>query len=930
MAVLTDNDTLISSDGLVAHSLTDATADASGVNPAAGTSSEQFRMVTGLLRANSVAPRKTIFPLATRLLTAAVSYLYRGQSSESGTFIPHYLVGVRRDFTLGNGDIVRPGDAYRIAPAVELEPDTDTDSDNRAFADAYDAFDHGSVVMGEAAWTKGRDATRQQVAASMSYSGLSYTPGAVPVITQFTPGDNGWRSPAYAGHQIGGQWATYGNTAATANVIVFLRDAQNTWASNYPDRVPGLFMPVFYFDSPGSTAYGPANTFGWSGPLDARGMLDQLVALRDAADMARLSGDASLRTQAQTIAVNALQWFGNDRNWIPSNPGIADAWSAAIRKAAVLGYQEGDVVTLPELWFTVPNRLNTDGSFPTPVYEPGLLGVALQCAIAVDRLQRPNTSAGPLSTEVARVIEKCVQMFDFSYITEGVMAGTFSPDPDNLRWQGRWHAELLNAMVDLYNWCGQTNNQYAQTRAKALVWLNGLLDSAEGLSADQSGGFIYGRSLWPLAPDWTDGMTESFAFSTQIITADSGKEQRLSRRTKPRRSLSMRHTLTTAAEAAQYQAIMRKRQWRPMLVPQWHMAMQVAESANVGETTLVLDKTPPGAWDNVKALYLVAGDDTVLLNVLRVDGKNVYLRGSVPFRVPRGSELLTVQYGLLNDNLSSSRAISTVLQAQVGFTILPQTDTYVIPPVGTYESLIAFIAAQGHRWARYIRRAAVLDPAVWPTWPPMVGANATTRMTFEINGDERMVITRKPNWVTEMSLTDEWNYDLIDYVNSAVTPGYAENAGRRTMQVQWSAFTYEEVEDILSVLGALRGAQVACWVPSWSHDLIAAGDMPAANRLRVEQNAIIDEEILLNDPSIAIMVETYGGVMQCAAVTGVSTSVGVSTLTLDRDFTLQLKGADIMRVSLMYRVRQASDTVELTWHVKGVAELQASFITVQE
>ena len=37
-----------------------------------------------------------------------------------------------------------------------------------------------------------------------------------------------------------------------------------------------------------------------------------------------------------------------------------------------------------------------------------------------------------------------------------------------------------------------------------------------------------------------------------------------------------------------------------------------------------------------------------------------------------------------------------------------------------------------------------------------------------------------------------------------------------------------------------------------------------------------------------------------------------------------------MRISLMYRVRQASDSVELTWHARGIAELQAAFITVQE
>lgn len=928
MAGLTDNDALVSSDGLVAHSLTDSTTDVSGINPAAGTSSEQFRMATGLLRAHRIVSRPAAVQLANRILTAAISYLYRGQSSETGTFIPHYLVGVRHNFTLGNGDVVQPGDAYRIAPTAEIEPSTDTDSENRAFRDAYEAFSIGSDVMGENAWTKGRDATERQIKGSIRYSGLWYTPGAVPVITQFTPNDNGWRPPAYVGRQIGAQWASFGDAEATDNTMFMMNDAQDAWTAQ-TGKIDGLFMPVFYFDSPGSTVYGPANTFGWNGPFNSQSMYEQLSAMRDAVRIATQAGEAGRKAYATAIATRALRWFANDRNWIPSNPGIANAWSAAIRKAAVLGYREGDTVTLPKLWFTVPNRLNTDGSFPTPVYEPGLLAVALQAAIAVDKLQRPNNAAGGLSTEVARVVEKCVQMFDFTYVTSGVMAGTFSPDPANLKWQGRWHAELLNAMVDLYDWCGQSNNRYTTTREKARGWITGLLDSAEGLSADQSGGFIYGRSMWPLPPNWKDGMTESFEFSTQIITAASGKEQRLSRRTKPRRAISMRHTLTTADEAAQYQAIIRKRQWRPMLVPQWHMASRTLVAGKVGDTSLTLDKEPPATWGAVKALYLVSGDDRQLLNVLRVSGSTVMLRDSLTFPVPRGSDIMPVQYGLLNNDLSSSRAISTTIEAQVGFTILPQTDSFTVPPVSSYNDLIAFIAEQGHRWAKYIRRAAVLNPAVWPTWPPMP-SNYTTRMTFELNGDTRMVITRKPNWVSAVTVADAWQYDLIDYYNSAVTPGYAENAGRRTFQAQWTAFTYDEVIDILAVFYALRGAQVACWVPSWSHDLTAAEDMPAPNQLRVEQNAVINEEILLDDPSIALMIETFNGRMYCAAATSITTSAGASTITLDRELFSALKKTDIMRISLMYRVRQASDSVELTWHARGIAELQTAFITVQE
>lgn len=926
MAALNDTDMLVSSDGLVAHSLSDATTDISGINPAAGTASEQFQMVAALLRAYQTVQRASVLPIATRILTASISYLYRGQSSESGPFIPQYLVGVRHSFTLSNGDVVTPGDAFRMAPSQELEPDTDTDVENASFRDAMTAFDYGAVVMKEPAWQRAKDATERQIKGSIRYSGLWYTPGAVPVITQFTPNDNGWRPPAYVGRQIGIQWALFGDAEATDNTMFMMNAAQDAWTAQ-TGKIDGLFMPVFYFDSPGSTLYGPANTFGWNGPFNSQSMYEQLSAMRDAVRIATQAGVADRKAYATAIATRALKWFGNDRNWIPSYPTIADAWTASIRKSMALGYNEGDVVTLPRDVFTVPDTLNTDGTLRSKNYNPGMIAVALTSAIMLDRLQRPGE--GTMSTEVARVIEKCVTVMEFTYVTSGTMAGTFSPDPANNIWQSRWHADLIQAVIDLYNWCGQSNNRYTTLRAQARVWLNGLLDAVEGLAADPSGGFIYGRLLWPLAPDWSNGVTESFEYSTQVITSDSGKEQRLAKRVKPRRQLSYRHTLGLKDDAVQYQAILRKRQWRPMLVPQWHMAKVVGVTAKLGAFEIVLDSAPPASWSTAKALYLVSGDNKTLLNITRVTGNVVTTRDALQFDVPRGSELMTVNYGLINNNLSSTRAISTVLQAQVAFDILPQTDTRDIPAMTSYSDLIRFIAEQGHRWARYIRRAAALDPAVWPTWPEMK-TNYTSRMTFTVNDDERMVITRKPNWISAMNITDTWEYDLIDYVNSAVTPGYAEDAGRRTFQAQWSAFTYEEVDDIMSVFGALRGAQVACWVPSWSQDLTAAGDMLATNRLRVEQNAIIDEGILLNDPSIAIMVETFKGAINLAVVTNVTTSAGVSTLTLDRDFVSSLKQSEIMKISLMYRVRMASDTIELTWHVKGIAELQASFITVQE
>lgn len=920
MAGLTDTDVLISSDGLVAYALTDAFDDGSGVPPASSVATEQFRMVTAMLRSNAVVPRDRTIATATRLLTAAIAYVYRGQSAEEGGFYPQSLSAARRSITLSNGDVIRPGGAFRLIPSAEAEPSEETDTFNRAFADAITAFDLAYRITGERSWALGRDASMRLVGSVMQFDGQTYTPGAVPVGTRFTNETRGGLTPAYIGQQI----TDAQEGSAVSNSVAMVKAAQREWTSRYPRSLPGLFIPVFYFDAPGSTRYGIAGTFNWDGPLDSYSTADQLRTATMLAKVARDTTSPSIRTDCLAAAVQVLNWFATDLTWLPSSPTTGAAWADSIRKSTMLIAHDP---AIPDPISDAPHRLTREGSYLAPAFDPSVVALALQCAIAVDRVQRPST--GTMSETVARVVEKAVQRLKMGRVNDGAMFGTFSPDTDNHTWRGGWHSDTLLAATDLYEWCVQANNRYSQTAEMAKGWVDGLLLAIDALSADTRGGFIYGRAMWPLPVNWSDGIEEDFEFSTRIITADSGKEQRIARRTKPRRRLSFRHTLTTADEAAQYQAILRKRQRNPMLVPQWHMAERVGVSARVGDTVITLDSEPNESWSTAKALYLVAGDETMLVNVSRVTGREVRLREALPFRVPRGSEMMTVDYGLINPDLSSARAISTVIQAQVSFTILPQTDSRVIPPMVPLDEDSAFIAEQGLRWAGYIRRAAMLNPAVWPTWPDMP-KRPTSDMSFTTDGAERLVITRKPNWANEVSIGDTWSYDLVDHYNAAITAEYGERAGRRAFQFQWTSFNSVVSEDALSVLSELRGSQVSCWVPSWSHDLTVAEDMTTTNRLTVERNSVTDEGVLLNDPSVAIHIETFEGTMYCVQVVSSTTSAGKATLAFDRGLFAPLRKSDIMRVSLMYLSRQAGDTLSMKWRAKGISEINASFITVQE
>lgn len=969
---LSENDALVSSDGLVAHALYDGLNDFMGIYPASGTSAEQFRFIEGMVKAWRATEQAGALTMAIRVATSTLAYIYRNQSAAdtTGNFRPQYLVGVRHAFTLANGETVNPGDAFRTAPSEALLADLGIDADNGAYPFAVSAFAALASATGDQSWTMGTDASRREVLASLQFSGLPWTPGAVPVISQYDPEDNGWRPPAYAGNQVASSWAELGATAQLANVLTFLEATQAAWISQ-TGKDPGLFMPVFYFDTPGSTAYGPANSYGFNGPIDGNTMLNQLNAMRDVLWAAAKTTDATLKSRAYNIGSAAFNWFADESHWLPSRPEISDKWNDVIRGSSLLINTADTDATLPVYWFCLPERLTDTGDFWSSdlpymsqfvipladqwvtvirksallefasmdeavaestleypmAWNPGLTAMAMESAIILDGLERPNGD-GTVSLRIKRVLDRCIQMFDFTYQETGAMAGTFSPDPENRVWYGRWHGELLNGIYALYAWSLQPNNNYPVLTERALKWLGGLISSADGLSEDSAGGLIYGRTLWPLAPDWVEGVGEAFEYSTQIITSDGGDEQRLSQRVKPRRTLSYRHTLLTQEDAAQYQAILRKRQNRPTLVPQWHLSITVSQKAMTGDDVIYLTRDADAEWGSAKALYLVSGETLSLLNILRVSGRTVYLRDVLPMDVAAGAELMTVQYGLINNDLSSTRAISTVLQAQIAFLMLPQTDTRHIPEMTTEYDLAEFITEQGFRWSYYIRRCAILDPVHWPTWPAPE-YNYTSRKTFTLNGDTRMVITRKPNWISAVTVQDQWDYDMINYLNSAVTPEYGYDAGRRTMQAQWNAFSYDETNDILSVFGALRGMQVACWIPSWSHDLKMVANMTALNRIRVEYNAVIEEEILLDDPTIALYIELQDGSAYCAAVSAITTIQDESVLTLDRDLGTLLTMTRVVKISLMYRVRMASDTLDLTWRAKGLSEMQSSFITVQ-
>lgn len=761
---------------------------------------------------------------------------------------------------------------------------------------------------------------------------IAYYPGAIPFTANFAgnpPMLIDWRGPIYAGYQAPQMWTIVGNPGAALTCVYLLTDAQNAWVAQ-TGKMRGPFAPVYYFDRDDAIQYGTPGTFGWNGP-DPNTKWGG-YQYRPLAEVAESFYGATLGTTYSNACLNLvtdfLQYLSADRNWIPYSPPMVTGLTSIVRKSALLMYDTdeqaaADVDALPYHQDGPPTDYPQTGS-EVNYNEPHMVALILRAFIFRDTKLRPN--GGSWDSWEHDLFTKCYGLLKTMYVETGVMAGTFSNDPANREWYGFWHGEILSTLTQLLTWSRKTGTKYANVEADARKWLKGMTVWAEANSP--TGDSPWGAAMWPFSPNWANGINEAFEFSTNIITSFDGSEQRIARRPKHRRSLTLRHTLTTGDQSAFYGAILRARQNRPMLVPQWHMARKLAAAASVGQEYLDLSSAPPDDWGSGTALVLAQGPTTREINyVTTVEGNRVNLRQPLSINLSTQGLAMAAYMGLLNKELSSSKPTTTYLVAETNFLMLPQEDGRKIPARG-YPGIFEYGIAMNTLAALYVRRAAALDVRMPLEWPER-NVFSTPVPEFTTDGDTREVVTRKPNWISDVSVVDSWVYEVVDYFNGPVTPATGENIGRRTMQARWTLMNDVDCIDFLTMLGRLKGTRKACWLPSWSRDFELTRDPVVANQLYVRSNGIISEGIL-NDAAIGICVITKGGGFLCARVSSFTTGTTESLLTLDRNLDFLPKRSKVARVCLLYRVRQASDKSDITWLAPDKAEVQVSFITVQE
>jgi hypothetical protein len=834
-------------------------------------------------------------------------------------------------FSTKDGGLIDRTNVFDYWPDWKSLGESQVVTHGQLYSAVHDAFIMANAIFGGDTWAKAAIATRQQAVLAATFTDTSpYSGGIFPGVINFGSRPLsllGRRGPAYSGMQTPALMMVQSNLPAAVNGSALLRDAQAQWKIQTGQPNTGPFAPVYHLQSEGMIQYGTPGTFDWAGPDERLSWGEfQYRPLNDLLVLAARTTDATLKAESLATATNLLAWLAQDNIWLPMWAPYSDAYAdyieracafdwkpfsdahinqyaQLINKAVALAYTEAQLVpplldaqtryTSPLYGVPIvfPDRppLGPPTDFPRAAAEinrpdPHLAAMILLAVTRLDALQRPAFDAtGPMNVILRAVMSKAMAQLREMYISDGEMAGTFSPDPANRVWYGAWHGDMLEAFSLTAAWASTTQADRSSIRALMLEWLNGMIEFVDRNSSVDPDAQHF---PWPFPHNWRVPLTESFEWATSVFSSFQGKEQRLSLRTAPRRSLGYTHTLK-GDDARGYDAILRAKQNEMISVPQWHLAVNLTADVPAGQSYLLVDEVPVGVFRPGDFVGFGEGSDLQFGVVSAVVGLRVELTAGVATAVPASAKLVSTDSGLISPSQSSTRRTSTVLESQVSFDIAPQEDRRPIPDVAA-------------------------------------------PMTFTVGTDTREVILTKPNWRDAITVGNAWTYtSTADYVSGPVRPINGEDHGRRTITGTWSLRNRTQINAYLGLLKRLHGRRYAAWLPSWTSDLTPSRTSGLTDRLYVHGNPHTELGVF-SDPTVALLVEMRDGTIYTARVALVIPNEIDVQLRLDRSLPAVVDISQIKVISLMYRVRQMSDTATLRWRTNRVAETSVAFISVSD
>lgn len=377
--------------------------------------------------------------------------------------------------------------------------------------------------------------------------------------------------------------------------------------------------------------------------------------------------------------------------------------------------------------------------------------------------------------------------------------------------------------------------------------------------------------------NWSSAMVENFEFKTDIITSQSGREQRRSLRRNPRLAIETRINPFGAALIKLRRQLTFWGQY-PFWHPDWVRFTEARNDVSVGVSEIPITRPLAGARPGMLVVLQMPSGSAPTFALTGVSAASLKLDGPLLELVPAGTTVHLAYRGYLPAGQQSQLPTDRVATMSCRFEADPISE---LP----------------------------LDP----------GAAVQSFMGIE-------VVELRPNWQKPVEVVHD--YAVYDVDNGRGPIKRYHPVSYNSPTAKWSMRNMDRArsEAVLSFFLRMKGRLRVCYVPSLIEDLTAKSALlKGSDKIKV----IGLEAMQYWDGAVqrALRIETKDGQVLYRRVISMAQSGSDTEVRVDTPWPAELAAG---KISWMSRCRLASDLLVLSWLSETISECDLTFTTLED
>ena len=385
---------------------------------------------------------------------------------------------------------------------------------------------------------------------------------------------------------------------------------------------------------------------------------------------------------------------------------------------------------------------------------------------------------------------------------------------------------------------------------------------------------------FPFSPDWSESVVERLEWLTEVFTAFSGKEQRVTLRNAARFGIEYRVLIGGDYERVLLENTLEAWQARVFGVPLWYQVQTLAAELSIGVTSVPAE-TDESEFVVGGLLAITRGVEAELIEVASIGAGTVTTATPTTKTWAKGSKVMPVRLARIVNDQSTSYLADSIVLSRVRF--------------------------EG------------------------IGEHATTPLSEGADYLGDPVFLTRTDWSNEVGSSHHRHTTVIDNSTGLSLLDDRSGVASVTRSHSWLLGGRAGVSAFRAWLSARAGRRVAFWFPSHQNDVLLLSNIGSPDtsitvenrgytRLPSVQVGRRDIMIWLND----------GTRFYRRIVSSVENSDTVEVMEIDTSLGQAVTVAEVRMISFMRLSRLASDAVEISHETDAIARVSAQFTSIRD